>query len=330
MEKIDFVITWVDGNDEKWKKEKNKYYEKKIEGDSSEERFRDWELLKYWFRGVNKFAPWVNQIHFVTYGHIPKWLNKKNPKLNIVSHQDFIPEEYLPTFNSHTIENNMHKIKNLSDKFVYFNDDMFLLKKVKPSSFFYKGKPCDAFIENILTTSKRNDIFPHILLNNMNIVNTNFSKRAFIKKNISKYINYKYGLKNFRTLPLAMWNNFSMIYDFHIPLSFCKNTIDEVWKIEKEKLRETCSHKFRMESDVSLYIFRYWQLLTGNFKPRRCGFGKLMTLGENNDKIYKAIEKQKFSIVCINDATFVDFEKTKEELIESFEKILSEKSSYEI
>ena len=81
-EKIDFVITWVDGNDPAWRKDFEYYSE--LEGrdiDKRVVRFRDWENLQYWFRGVEKFAPWVNKIYFVTYGHVPGWLNTEHPKL---------------------------------------------------------------------------------------------------------------------------------------------------------------------------------------------------------------------------------------------------------
>ena len=75
--KIDFVITWVDGADPKWLAEKLRTLQEvdSLEAqktDSSDLRFRnDFDFLKFWFRGVEKFAPWVNQIFFVTYGHTP-------------------------------------------------------------------------------------------------------------------------------------------------------------------------------------------------------------------------------------------------------------------
>ena len=132
---IDFVVTWVDGNDPIWQAEKAKYSPNK-NADNRNVRFRDWDNMQYWFRAVEKFAPWVNKIHFVTYGHLPKWLNTDNPKLNIVKHSDFIPKEYLPTFSSHSIELNLHRIEGLAERFVYFNDDMFLtiLSKKSPTS----------------------------------------------------------------------------------------------------------------------------------------------------------------------------------------------------
>ena len=107
---IDFVIIWVDGSDPEWRAVKNQYVPKAIGEDDQEVRYRDWDNLQYWFRGVEKYTPWVNKIHFVTWGHLPKWLNVNHPKLHIVNHKDYIPEEYLPTFNSHTIEMNLHRI----------------------------------------------------------------------------------------------------------------------------------------------------------------------------------------------------------------------------
>ena len=140
---IDFVIAWVDGSDTEWQKEKARFETGSTSGDRREIRFRDWDNLRYWFRAVEMYAPWVNRIHFVTWGHFPKWLNTEHPKLHIVKHEDFIPSEFLPTFNSHTIEWNFHRILGLSERFVYFNDDMFLLNQIRPENFFIGEKPVD-------------------------------------------------------------------------------------------------------------------------------------------------------------------------------------------
>lgn len=128
---IDFVIPWVDGSDLEWRKSKNKYSGKIDEPvDITDARYRDWDILKYWFRGVEKYAPWVHKIYFVTCGQKPDWLNENHDKLVLVNHEDYIPHEYLPTFSSHTIELNFHRIKNLSEHFVYFNDDVPCQKHV--------------------------------------------------------------------------------------------------------------------------------------------------------------------------------------------------------
>ena len=73
---IDFVMLWVDDTDPEWRKQRNLYSGKdEAMVDNREARYRDWDTLKYWFRGVEKFAPWVNKIYFVTCGHLPEWLN---------------------------------------------------------------------------------------------------------------------------------------------------------------------------------------------------------------------------------------------------------------
>ena len=97
MSDIDFVIPWVDGNDPEWQKEKNLYDESNKTGDSTIVRYRSWDNLQYWFRAVEKFAPWVRKVYFVTCGQKPEWLNAECSKLVLVDHKDYMPEEALPT-----------------------------------------------------------------------------------------------------------------------------------------------------------------------------------------------------------------------------------------
>ena len=94
MNAIDFVIPWVDGSDPAWQAQRAAYSQ---ESHSSRvtAQYRDWGTLKYWFRGVEKYAPWVNRIHFVTCGQKPEWLNVHHPKLHLVTHGDYMPKEYL-------------------------------------------------------------------------------------------------------------------------------------------------------------------------------------------------------------------------------------------
>ena len=68
---------------------------------------------------MEQYAPWVNKVYLVTNGTFPEWVNAECPKLVLVRHEDYIPEKFLPTFSSHTIELNMDKIPGLSEHFVY-------------------------------------------------------------------------------------------------------------------------------------------------------------------------------------------------------------------
>ena len=105
MEQIDFVVTWVNNKDVDWRKRKSEFEkEYNIFQDlNSEERYREWGLMKYWFRAVEKYAPWVNKIYFITEGHVPNWLDVNHPKLVHVKHEDYIEKQFLPTFNSNVI-----------------------------------------------------------------------------------------------------------------------------------------------------------------------------------------------------------------------------------
>ena len=125
MVKIDLVVPWVDGNDITWLEEKRKYSSVSWSEGNSNSRYSPSDNFKYWFRSVEKFAPWINKIFFVTYGHLPEWLDISHPKLRIVRHDEYIPKEYLPTFNSHVIELNLHRINDLSEYFILFSDDVF-------------------------------------------------------------------------------------------------------------------------------------------------------------------------------------------------------------
>ena len=331
MNEIDFVITWVDGNDEEWLKEKNKYSGDIVTESNSNIRYRQWDTLKYWFRGVEKFTPWVNNIFFITYGHIPKWLNSENKKLRIVKHKDFINSEYLPTFNSNAIELNINKVKGLSEQFVYFNDDMFIVNKMSPNCFFKNNLPRDSFVFNAVTAEGQNDIVEHSILNNLEIIARHYNKKNVIKKNWYKIFTLKNGKANIRTICLLPWKHFSGIYNQHIPISYLKSTWDKVWQEEEESLNNTIAHKFREKTDYNHWIFRYWQLMSGRFIPISMKKNRFYDLKNNNKEFFDQIKSGKYNMVCINDSDpNLDFEKVKREQIEMFEHILPQKSSFEI
>jgi len=329
--KVDFVLLWVDGNDPEWQKEFNKW-SKKEEGDKSVKRYRDWNNLKYLFRAFEFFTPWVRKIHFVTWGHLPKWLNINHPKINIVNHQDILDKSKLPVFSSHPLEINLHKIKNLSERFVYFNDDTFILKPLSKERFFRKGLPCDMLVFNTIFL----DSISHIRLNNIEIISKYFNKKRILKKLFFKIFNLKYSYHQIRSLLLLPWPQFTGFYDPHQPQPFLKQTFLEVWEKEEEYLNKVSSHKFRTKDDVNQYLFRYWQMLKGNFYP--ISFSDTYTIPVKSkadvDKAVQIIIKQKFNMLCINDEiddidsnTFNSF---TTEINNAFEKILPKKSGFEI
>lgn len=331
-EKIDFVILWVDGNDPEWLKEKAKYSPKKEE-DGEKTRYRDWDNLQYWFRGVEKFTPWVNRIHFVTWGHLPKWLNVDHPKLNIVRHEDYIPQEYLPTFSANPIEVNLHRIEGLEEQFVFFNDDMFITDYVNEKIFFRNGLPRDFAVLSDVCSNKRVDPFIHIVLNDIGVINENFDKSRVMHENIKKIFSLKYPISdNIRTAFFNQHQYFTPFLNHHLPSAFLKSTFGNVWEKEKDALEETCTHRFRNITDLNQYVFRYWQLTQGKFEPiSRKKLGKAFTVQNDNEELYEAIAKGKYKMICINDSSeAIDFEKEKAKIIQCFNELLSNKSNFEI
>ena len=103
VEKIDFVVAWVDGNDPVWR-EKKAQYDGSIntfkEGMNSEKSYREWGTFKYWFRGVEKFAPWVNKIYLVTDQQKPSWLDINSEKMVLGDHTEIISIESLDSLST--------------------------------------------------------------------------------------------------------------------------------------------------------------------------------------------------------------------------------------
>ena len=329
MEKIDFVIPWVDGNDENWKREFWKYNPEK-DTDSNESRYRDWGMLPYWFRSVEKFAPWVNRIWFVTWGHVPAWLNTDHEKLRIVRHEDYLKPEYLPTFNSHTIELNFHRIEGLAVQFVYFNDDMFLLQPVKPEDFFVKGLPRDCCIETALAQDRYENPFAHILMNDSALVNMHYQKHERIRRYPGKWFSPAYGMMALRNLLMLPYREFSGFKFTHQPSPFLKETFERLWQEEGERLDIVCRHKFRSASDVNQYVMKYWQYMEGKFVPQSPKTGRFCIIGKDDEKILKALEKQDCKTICLNDEDELqDFEERRKRFLDAFRKILPESSSFE-
>lgn len=328
MEKIDFVVLWVDGNDPQWQASFRIHLpESEKTDDTRVVRYRDWDNLRFWFRGVEKFAPWVNRIHFVTCGQVPEWLNLDAPKLHYVQHEDFIPKHCLPTFSANPIEINMHRIKGLAEHFVFFNDDFFLINKVLPSRFFHKGLPCDMAVLNALSCGR----MVHLVVNDLDIINAKFDKRAVIRQNLGKWFNLKYRGKLYRTFALLAWPYFTGFYDHHLPQAFLKSTLKEVWGEYGEILEQTTASKFRRVTDVNQWLFRYWHLAKGEFSP----------INVNQDSIFfeitdvslsmieKVISRQSKSIIVLNDGKVSSFEGSKERINRAFDTILPDKSVYE-
>ncbi|OJF89683.1 stealth family protein [Pararhizobium antarcticum] len=132
ISEIDVVYTWVNSNDANWREMVSKYKDlSQIDPD----RFDQTDELKFSIRSIEMYAPWVRKVFVFSNCNPPEWF-QESERVKWVMHDKVIPEQYLPTFNSHAIETFLHQISGLSENFIYFNDDFFLSGFVRPTDFF--------------------------------------------------------------------------------------------------------------------------------------------------------------------------------------------------
>jgi hypothetical protein len=328
---IDFVITWVDMNDPKWQAKFSKYSQNKnnSKNGTSKARFRDNGFLKYWFRGVEKFAPWVRKIHFITDGQKPEWLDANHPKIHLVNHEDFIPKEFLPTYNSVVIERYIHKIPGLAEHFVYFNDDFYLINQVTQERFFRDGLPCDIAVFSYNPSWSQWYVR---IKNNVKIINRHFRKKEVMAQHHDKWFHPSYGFKARWNYLLKWHDKFITLRTPHNAQPYLKSTFDEVWAAAGKELTQTSSNRFRALTDLTPELFRMWQICKGRFTPYNTYKDtKMFPLMVRPKQAIKAIREQSYTLICLNDNVHIrNYDLVMSQINQAFHEILPDKSSFEI
>ena len=337
MDKIDFVVTWLDSTDPEWQESYFKYRPDN-NGLKSNARFRNMDIFKYWFRAVEEYAPWVNKVYLITNGKFPNWINRDNPKLVLVKHSDYVPEEYLPTFSSCTIEMFLHRIKGLSNQFVYFNDDMYLNAPVNPEYYFKGGLPCDmnketCFNVPIYTKEDRYGIYMQMLAD-LGVINGNFNRKDTVRQSPMRWFGPHLGIRGiFMSFLLFQRRLFAGFSNFHVEQAYLKSVFDEVWEAAPEFMSASCT-RFREDVTANPYIFRYWQFAKNLFYPsKRNGEYFFLIKHDVLNRIEKAFYNKNLASVCLNDSalcTDEEFLLIDRGLQQLFEIKFPQKSSFEL
>ena len=143
MRSIDAVITWVDGSDKEYKKRLEKHLTTPT---NYKKQYLQANEIEYCVKSILKFAPFVRRIFIVTDNQKPSFNGLKDlivsKKVKVVDHKEIFKgyEKYLPTFNIRSIDAVLHRIEDLSEMFVYFNDDVFLINKIREEDWFVENK----------------------------------------------------------------------------------------------------------------------------------------------------------------------------------------------
>ncbi|MES2434434.1 MAG: Stealth CR1 domain-containing protein [Pseudomonadota bacterium] len=141
---IDAVLTWVDGEDPAHVAKRSTYDPGFGAAGVEATRFASRDEIRFSLSALLKFAPWLHQIHIVTDGQVPGvvqelWADPvMRARVKIVDHAVIYRghEDLLPVFSSRSIETALYRIPDLAERFLYLNDDFFLIRPVQKTDFF--------------------------------------------------------------------------------------------------------------------------------------------------------------------------------------------------
>jgi hypothetical protein len=141
---IDAVYTWVNYLDPRWRESHDRFLTQELKRMSGRDpantgsiRFSDNGELRYSLRSLDRYAGFIRRVYIVVDGSPPEWLETSSPDVQVISHRDIFPERFpLPVFSSDLIEAFLWKIPELSEHYIYFNDDVLLAARCTPRDFF--------------------------------------------------------------------------------------------------------------------------------------------------------------------------------------------------
>lgn len=271
--KVDYVFPYVNSLDLNWQKMARKYFTDKK---WAPQRYRELGFLKYVFRGLAENMPWLNEIIILvsSKSQIPEWLDTNNDKIRIVTHNEFIPKKYLPTFNSNTIEMFLADIPDLSEYLIYGNDDFIPLSKLEIS---------DYFTENGI---------PKISYRLRNTMKTAFQIQC--KRNWDVVAKY------FPDIKLKKNEFYSQL---HCSQAITLSILQEASELlEKERLDSITRKRDFKTKNLSQYIYFNYAIASNKCEKKLCDYVfKYMTKKELKS-IINEIEVGNNKWICLNDS----------------------------
>lgn len=314
---IDVIMMFVNPADEKWLERYNYY--KSLETDKdvkslSDERIRDFNFLKAALRSIDEHMPFVSRLHLVVQSdsQVPDWVNRET--VNVVLHEDFIPKEFLPTFNGNTIEMFFHRIPNIAKRYIVFNDDMLVMKDIKVEDIYDGMIPIDMFY-----TYKTENINYHY--------------------NVEEKV-YEDRFPNLRRHPHI--NNNLLAFDYngieynpelyykpsHGYTALNKDLVEDVYNKFEDRIKDSCT-LFRDDDNMYSYAFRLCSFL----KYKKIGLvtTKFYTFNSTNGNLSKNIKNNVYDCICLNDdgLNSNDYELYKKTLSDTIYGIFNKRSKYE-
>ena len=303
---VDIVYSWVNGSDPELLAIKNSYLGQErikrkdacgVDG-CTDNRFNDNQELRYSLRSIWKYAPFVHHIYIVTMNQRPEWL-ADHPMITVIDHREIFKNlNNLPTFNSHAIESNLHRIPGLKEHFIYFNDDVFLGSPVTPAHFFTPTGKIKVLFSKSFSSSEplkpEEQSNPHA---NTVYRNAWRNTNAFLDAHFKKEPRYR-----LCHAPFAMRQSFMTMAEHRFPSVFETNS----------------SHRFRSNSDYNVIngFLQYFLVYHKKVKPGSLSNRMISLQGDNFiERTIEAFERLKNSPLqafCIQDVMTGESQQTKE------------------
>lgn len=235
---IDIVYTWVNSDDESWQQRKLKRlatHEQadKVQSHSNDKvRFLDNNELLYSLRSVTTYMKGIRKIFIVTDDQTPEFLSENSKFIQVIDHEEIFKDpSHLPTYNSHAIGSQLHRIPHLSNKYLYFNDDIMVGKALTRQTFFDEYDRAKCFFSSRVsipasTVSEYYSSVDNAAINNRQVIDKHFGRNTTRKfkhtpiaalKDVMQCIEDKFpeAFEITTANPLRSQNDFSLAGSFY-------------------------------------------------------------------------------------------------------------------
>jgi hypothetical protein len=290
---IDAVVTWVNSDDPEWRRLYANFQPLET---VDRDRFSQADELRYALRSIRQNARWIRRVYTFSNCQPPSWF-QETELFRWIFHSDVVPDSRLPLFNSHSIETYLHHISELSENFIYFNDDFFLADVAFPGDYFHSDGRSIAKFE------------PYGMVNYYAQLSSRRGEWINAALNGARLLQDRFGI-----FPTRLHE--------HAPYALRRSVLEQIEREFAGPIELTRENRFRSHQDLSLTSFFY------HHYAELCGLGtsapaRTFLVRPENAKLFarKAFGKRRYQAVCINDgnrsAADADFSRFKRTFLQA-------------
>lgn len=284
---VDAVYLWVDDSDPRWCAKRAEVrralgLETQSPSDAAAEslaahRYRDRGELRHSLRSLEYFAPWIRNVYLVTDDQVPEWLAEDQNRVTVVDHRDIFPTGVpLPTYNSHAIGSQVHRIPGLAQHYLLMNDDVLFNRAVSPSDFF----TASGSLRVNFSKSRRPLLSPDRL---SPVERARARTAQLLERDFGRFVGTLFA---------------------HTPVPQRVDLAEEIAERYADEIATTLSHQFRSGEDlvINSWLTLYYALFTGRAEIGNLRFGYFNVGSESARASMENIRRMRaLQTICVND-----------------------------